>query len=282
MTSAPPDEITDQAEESGRFTKPAPLPPARAEALAQAERREDDPPPEVPRDQWERPIIVTPDGSGCESYLRASKLGKVTRGRALIKWDERNIVYGMSRGHHLVVRAQGVRTLTARPDLAVLEDVADKAKVIAGADAGAMTGSGMHALHARRVAGEDLSWLDPTTLLCLDAITALLDPRIFEIIVTEGDDDLGRTFVVHDRLRAAGSFDLVVRLLVDLTWPDGVTIPRGTILVVDLKTGKITSTPYWGMEFTGQQLVYAEGDPYRPGRTHLADAKVRSVKNVTA
>ena len=280
MTSAPPDEITDRAEESGRFAKPAPLPPARAEALRQAERREDDPPPQVPRDQYERPIIVAPDGSGAESYLRASKLGKVTRGRNLIKWDERNIVYGMSRGHHLVVRAQGVRTLTARPDLAVLEDVADKAKIIAGADAGAMTGSGMHALHARRVAGEDLSWLDPTTLRCLDAITALLDPRIFEIIVTEGDDDLGRTFVVHDRLRAAGSFDLVVRLLVDLTWPDGVTIPRGMILVVDLKTGKITSTPYWGMEFTGQQLVYAEGDPYRPGTTHLADPKVRSVKNV--
>lgn len=280
MTSAPPDEITDQAQESGQFTKPAPLPPARAEALRQAERREDDPPPEVPRDQWERPIIVAPDGSGCESYLRASKLGKVTRGRALIKWDERNIVYGMSRANHLIVRAQGVRTLTAGPDLAVLEDIADKAKVVAGADAGAMTGSGMHALHARRAAGEDLSWLSPTTLECLDAITALLDPRIFEIIVTEGDDDLGRTFVVHDRLRAAGSFDLVVRLLVDLTWPDGVTIPAGTILVVDLKTGKITSTPYWGMEFTGQQLVYAEGWPYRPGATHLADPKVRSVKNV--
>jgi len=50
--------------------------------------------------------------------------------------------------------------------------------------------------------------------------------------------------------------------------------------VVDLKTGKITSAPYWDMEFTGQQLVYAEGTPYRPGRTHLADPKVRSVKNV--
>jgi hypothetical protein len=273
------DEITT---EGGRFSAPAPLPPARAEAIRQAQRREDDPPPEVPRDQYERPIIVLPDGSGCLSYLRASKLGKVTRGRNLIKWDERNIVYGMSRGHHLVVRAQGVRTLTARPDLAVLEDVADKAKIIAGADAGAMTGSGMHALHARRVAGEDLSWLDPTTLGCLDAITALLDPRIFEIIVTEGDDDLGRTFVVHDALRAAGSFDLVVRLRADLTWPDGVTIEAGTILVVDLKTGKITSGPYWGMEFTGQQLVYAEGTPYRPGTTHLANPQVRSVKNVTS
>ena len=285
MTSAPPDEITETAAdlaESGAFTRPAPMPPARAEALAQAERREDDPPPEVPRDQWERPIIVLLDGSGAVSYLRASKLGKVKRSRTLIKWDERNIVYGMSRANHLVVRAQGVRTLAARPDIVVLEDIADKAKIVAGADSGAMTGSGMHALHARRAAGEDLAWLSPTTLECLDAITALLDPRIFEIIVTEGDDDLGRTFVVHDGLRAAGSFDLVVRLLVDLTWPDGVTIPRGTILVVDLKTGKITSAPYWDTEFTCQQLVYAEGWPYRPGTTLLADPKVRSVKNVTS
>jgi len=276
MASAPPEDDAP----GGTFAKPAPLPPAKAEALRQAERREDDPPPEVPRDQWERPIIVLLDGSGAASYLRASKLGKVKRSRTLERWDWRNIVYGMSRANHLVVRAQGVRTLTAGPDIVVLEDVAEKARVVAGADAGAMTGSGMHALHARRAAGEDLSWLSPTTLGCLDAITALLDPRIFEIIVTEGDDDLGRTFVVHDGLRAAGSFDLVVRLLVDLTWPDGVTIPAGTILVVDLKTGKITSAPYWDMEFTGQQLVYAEGTPYRPGRTHLADPKVRSVKNV--
>ena len=276
MASAPPEDDAP----GGTFAKPAPLPPAKAEALRQAERREDDPPPEVPRDQWERPIIVLLDGSGAVSYLRASKLGKVKRSRAIERWDWRNIVYGMSRANHLVVRAQGVRTLTAGPDIVVLEDVAEKARVVAGADAGAMTGSGMHALHARRAAGEDLSWLSPTTLGCLDAITALLDPRIFEIIVTEGDDDLGRTFVVHDGLRAAGSFDLVVRLLVDLTWPDGVTIPAGTILVVDLKTGKITSAPYWDMEFTGQQLVYAEGTPYRPGRTHLADPKVRSVKNV--
>lgn len=265
----------------GAFAKPAPRTPAQTLAWREAERREDDPPPEVPRDQWERPLIVVPDGSGVIAYTRASKYGKLIRDqRKLIKWDERNIVWGMSRGTHLVARASGVRTLTARPDITVLEDIAEHAKTIAGAHAGAMTGSGMHALYSRRAAGEDLSWLDPTLAHCLDAITDLLDPRIFEVLVTEGDDDLGRTFVIHDELRGAGSFDLVVRLLVDLTWPDGVTVPRGTILVVDLKTGKITSAPYWSTEFSCQQLIYADGVPYRPGTTHLADPKVRSAKNV--
>lgn len=268
-------------EGSGAFAKPAPRSPMQALAWQDAERREDDPPPEVPRDQWDRPIIVLPDGSGCLAYIRASKYGKLIRDqRKLHDWDERNVVWGMSRGHHLVARASGVRTLTAGPDIKVLQEIAEQAKTIAGAHAGAMSGSGMHALHARRVAGEDLSWLDPMLLLCLDAITALLDPRIFEILCTEGDDDLGRTFIIHDGVHGAGSFDLVVRLLVDLTWPDGVTIRRGTILVVDLKTGKITSTPYWSTEFSCQQLIYAEGVPYRPGRTHLADPQVRSVKNV--
>jgi hypothetical protein len=290
--SAPPDTeaaaILDDADaveraESGTFAKPAPRSPMAALTWREAERREDDPPPEVPRDQWERPIIVLPDGTGVISYVRASKYGKLIRNqRALIKWDERNIVWGMSRGHHLVARASGVRTLTAGPDISVLEDIAEQAKTIAGAHAGAMTGSGMHALHARRIAGEDLSWLDPTIMLCLDAITDLLDPRIFEVVLTEGDDDLGRTFVVHDDLQSAGSFDLVVRLLRDLTWPDGVTIRAGTILVVDLKTGKITSAPYWDTEFTCQQLTYAEGWPYRPGITHVANPKVRSVKNITS
>lgn len=267
----------------GAFAKPAPRTPAQTLAWREAERREDDPPPEVPRDQWERPLIVVPDGSGVIAYTRASKYGKLIRDqRKLIKWDERNIVWGMSRGTHLVARASGVRTLTAGPDITVLEDIAEHAKTIAGAHAGAMTGSGMHALYSRRAAGEDLSWLDPTLAHCLDAITDLLDPRIFEVLVTEGDDDLGRTFVIHDGLRGAGSFDLVVRLLVDLTWPDGVTIPRGTILVVDLKTGKITSAPYWDTEFSCQQLIYADGTPYRPGTTHVANPRVRSVKNVTS
>lgn len=293
MTSAPPvgsaaadeydaHEAADMAEATEpQFSRPTPMPPARALAFDLAARREDDPPPEVPRDQWERPLIVLPNGSGVIAYTRASKYGKLIRNqRALIKWDERNIVYGMSRGHHLVARASGVRTLTAGPDIATLEDIAEQAKTIAGAHAGAMTGSGLHALHARRASGEDLSWLDPTLMQCLDAITTLLDPRIFEILVTEGDDDLGRTFVIHDELQGAGSFDLVVRLLRDLTWPDGVTVPRGTILVVDLKTGKITSAPYWDTEFSCQQLIYADGIPYRPGRTHLANPKVRSAKNV--
>jgi len=78
MASAPPEDDAP----GGTFAKPAPLPPAKAEALRQAERREDDPPPEVPRDQWERPIIVLLDGSGAASYLRASKLGKVKRSRS--------------------------------------------------------------------------------------------------------------------------------------------------------------------------------------------------------
>jgi hypothetical protein len=74
-------------------------------------------------------------------------------------------------------------------------------------------------------------------------------------------------FVVCDELETAGSFDRVVELLVDLEFNyDGATtvLPRGTILVLDLKTGKLASAKYWGAGYGAQQTVYANGVPYGP------------------
>ena len=146
--------------EPARFARPG---PARPE---QPIEREDDPPADVPRDQWDRPLIVLPDGSDIVAYVRASKYGKLIEDYyTLHRWDERNIVWGMSRGRHLVVRAQSVREQTGREAVATLQDIAERAKLLAGADAGALTGTGLHKLSERRDAGEDLSYLDPMTML---------------------------------------------------------------------------------------------------------------------
>lgn len=254
--------------EPTRFARPG---PARPEPPAE---REDDPPADVPRDQWERPLIVTADGTDVVAYVRASKYGKLIEDYyTLHRWDERNIVWGMSRGHHLVVRAQGVACQTGRDAVTTLQDIAERAKVIAGADAGALTGTGLHKLSERRDAGHDLSYLDPMTAQCLDAYAALLAP--FEVLASE-------TFVVCDALGGAGSFDRVVRLRFPIRWPDGVVWPAGMIVVVDVKTGKITSMPYWACDFTVQQLIYATGVPYLPGITVLDDPNKRSVGNIAA
>jgi hypothetical protein len=254
--------------EPARFARPG---PARPDAPPE---REDDPPPDVPRDQWERPLIVLPDGSNVIAYVRASKYGKLIEDYyTLHRWDERNIVWGMSRAHHLVVRAQSVREQTGRDNVATLQDTAERAKLIAGADAGALTGTGLHKLSERRDAGEDLSYLDPMSTACLDAYAALLTP--FEVLASE-------TFVVCDDLGGAGSFDRVVRLRFPIRWPDGVVWPAGMIVVIDVKTGKITSMPYWACDFTVQQLIYATGVPYLPGITELEDPNKRSAGNIVA
>lgn len=254
------------------FTRPGPRTEREALREAQAIEREDDPPPDVPRDQWDRPLIVNLDGSGVSPYIRASSYGDIIEDEyTLTWWKMRSVAYGLSRGHHLVVKAQSVQSMTGGHNIAALKDVCERALILAGADAGAITGTGLHVLSQRVDAGEDLSWLDPLTLACLEAYRALLAP--FEILATEG-------FVVHDALGGAGSYDRIVRLPFDLIWPDGVIIPAGTILVVDVKTGKVKSMKYWAADFTCQQLIYDEGVPYFPGVTILSDPHKRSAQNV--
>jgi len=252
--------------EPTRFARPGPPKPDLTAV------REDDPPPNVPRDQWDRPLIVLPDGSDVRAYIRASKFGKIIEDYyTLHRWDERNIVWGMSRAHHLVVRAQGVSAQNGGENVNTLQDIGERAKLLAGGDAGSLTGTGLHLLSVRRDAGEDLSWLDPHTAMCLDAYAGLLAP--FEILATE-------TFVINDELGGAGTFDRVLRLRFPIRWPDGVIWPAGMIVVIDVKTGKITSMPYWGSDFTCQQLVYATGVPYLPGVTILDDPHKRSAGNI--
>lgn len=265
---------TDEHELSGpvTFSKPGPRTDREALREALAVSREDDPPPDVPRDQYDQPIIVRPDGSGVDVYRRASSYGKIIEDEyTLTEWKKRSVAYGMSRGHHLVVKAQSVASQTGGHNIAALKDVCDRAMMLAGADAGAITGTGLHVLSQRVDAGEDLSWLDPLTLACLEAYRVLLAP--FEVLAAEG-------FVVHDALGAAGSYDRIVRLPFDLVWPDGVVIEAGTVLVVDVKTGKVRSMKYWSADFTCQQLIYAEGVPYLPGVTVLKDPNKRSAANV--
>ena len=119
--------------------------------------------------------------------------------------------------------------------------------------------------------GDDLSYLDPISAAALDAYTALLAP--FEVLVTE-------LFVVTDDLQAAGTLDRVLRLRAPITWPDGVVWPADMVVVIDVKTGKVSSAKYWGPGYTVQQWVYRTGVPYRAGTTVLRDPGKRSAANV--
>jgi hypothetical protein len=258
------------ADRPQRFTKPGPITAHEQDMRELFEQREDDPPPDVPRDQWDRPIIVTPAGE-VASYIRASSFGCIEDKYGISRWKRGQVVIGMSRAFHLYQRAQSVSGTLTKRDRATIYEIADRAEIVAGSDAGSLTGTALHLLSERRDRGDDLSYLDPTTTACVDAYARLMRP--FEVLASE-------MFVVCDDYGSAGTLDRVVRLRWDLEFPDGLVLPAGTIIVIDVKTGKITSVKYWMAEYACQQFIYDGGVPYFPGITHLADPKVRSVGNI--
>jgi hypothetical protein len=217
--------------------------------------------PEVPdaikRDQWKRPLIQPKDGGPEVAYTRASTLGKaIDDTYHLNRWEIRAVVLGMSRREELVARAAAIPENEGEYRDA-LQEIGAEAKTAGGGDRGANIGTALHKLSERRDAGEDLSYLPGVLMEAMDAYGELMAD--FEVLASE-------TFVACDPLQTAGTFDRVVRLLVDLEFRHAVLgrviIPAGTVLVLDLKTGKLESAKYWGPTYGVQQVVYACGDPY--------------------
>lgn len=217
-------------------------------------------PGDVPRDRWDRPLITPPGGGKPVAYTRASTLGKtIEDGYHLSKWGQRNVALGLSRRPDLVALAAAVRT-NEGDDRAALDDIAERAHEAAEGDRGANVGTALHKLSERRDAGEDLSYLPAELAAALDAYSRCMAP--LRVLASE-------TFVVHDELQTAGTFDRVVAPRGELVAPDGMRFGHEDALVLDLKTGKAESAKYWGAGYAVQQAVYAHGQPYRTGRGRL-------------
>ena len=197
------------------------------------------PPIDVPRDRWGRPKI---DGT---SYTRASTLAKTLEDQSgLINWAGRMTALGMSRNPDLVALA----ATTSPEDKRALDDIANRAKERAGSTSGRDTGTSIHAASEMIDCGEDVSHLPAD--LARDALAYQ------DCCEREGlTPVLAETFVVNERLGAAGSFD---RLLYD---------DRGeTYVIGDLKTGT-NLDPDYAMRYSGlswaiQLAIYASGTPW--------------------
>lgn len=220
-------------------------------------------PDAIPRDHYGRPLIVPVGGGEPHPYTRASTLGKaIEDDYHLSCWRQRNVALGLSRRPDLVALAASVRT-NENDDRAQLDEIVQKAHEAAMGDRGANIGTALHKLSEREDAGEDLSYLPTDLREALNAYTACMAP--LRVLASE-------TFVVHDQLECAGTFDRVVHLDRDLTFQHptrgAIHLPAGEVLVLDLKTGKADSARYWGAAYGAQQAVYAHGHPYANGRRH--------------
>lgn len=216
-----------------------------------------DPPPGVPRDQWERPRIMSPTNPAkLVGYTRASTLGGTLEDQFnLGQWRMRQVALGIGRRRDLALAAQACTAAAVDKDQ--LASIAEKAMEAAESNAAATIGTAIHAIVDRIDRGEqvpDTGEFDGTLRAYRDVISH------FTVHAIE-------TFVVHDDWQAAGTFDRLVSPLGEMTAPDGTVFGPDHRLVWDLKTSSTAN--YFGIKFAVQLAVYAGGVPYCPRRRRL-------------
>lgn len=204
---------------------------------------------EVPRDRWGRPRIVPVDGGEPVAYTRASTLAKALDDQSnLMAWKQRVTAVGLARRDDLRTRLAGI--IASNPDDPVggagkrdLTRLCAEAAEAGGASTAASAGTGIHELTEAVDRGTD-----PGDLLVDEAMARRLRQYQAAMVGYEVLDI--ETFVVNDAVKAAGTFDRLVRC------------PDGRVRVADLKTGAHDANYPLGV--ATQIAIYATGLRYDP------------------
>lgn len=218
-------------------------------------RRHQDVPAEVDRDKWKRPLIFPPGTTNPAlrmPYTRASTLaGYVDDSFAIHKWEQRHLTRGLGCREDLAMKAAGLpwvgdydQAKLENPQTMIqLDEIADEAMRYAGRDAKANHGTAMH------------SFTDPVDGIGDIPKRAMADVTAYKREMEGIEIIMLERFSVCDQLRAAGSFDYVLKLPEFDTW-----------IIADKKTGR-----YSEHSFAIQTSVYANGclyDANRPDSDH--------------
>lgn len=202
---------------------------------------------EIPRDRWGRPLIVPPEGGEPTGYTRVSTLAKALDDlNNLMAWKQRKTAQGLLMRPDLMTRlsgalATGKDSEADWPTKRAFNDACKEACEAAGASTGASAGTGFHSLTEAIDRGDEPMFVSPADAERLDAYrAATANLRMLDI----------ECFVVNDAVRAAGTFDRLVRL------------PDGAVVVGDLKSGK--SEAAYPFATTVQIATYANGHRYDP------------------
>lgn len=199
---------------------------------------------EIPRDRWQRPLITPPGGGERVPYTRVSTLAKTLDDLSnLMTWKQRKTAEGLLRRPDLMTRLAGVLA-NGNPDTdantkRMLNNVCKEATEAAGASTGASAGTGFHHLTEAIDKGLEPLFVPESDRPRLEAYRAAT--AAYEVLDVE-------TFVVADDVRAAGTFDRLVRC------------PDGAVRVADLKSGK--SEADYPLATTMQLAIYAHGLRY--------------------
>lgn len=201
---------------------------------------------DIPRDRYDRPLIIPTEGGKPVPYARVSKIAKaIDDTTQLTLWKQRKTAEGMVRRQDLITRTAGAIAVgdpdTDRATKKKLNDICEQAIEAAGASRGSSAGTGLHELTEAIDSGNEPLFIPEDAKPRLEAYRK----------ATAGYTSIGiETFVVNDTVQAAGTFDRL--------W----LCPDGRVRVADLKTGK--SEADYPLATTTQIAIYANALRYDP------------------
>lgn len=190
---------------------------------------------EVQRDRWGRPYIIPPGGGKPIGYTRVSTLAKTLDDTtALTDWKVRQTILGLCQREDLMALARSC----GPDDRRTLRDVAGQAMDAAQSSSGRNNGTAIHSF-AEQLDKGAVPNVPPEFAADIEAYRKATS--VVTVVAME-------RLVVIDELKAAGSFDRLVRM------PDGRTV------IADIKTGK--DAPKYANTTAAQMACYAHGQLY--------------------
>lgn len=202
-------------------------------------------------DRWRRYRLPDPQTGKAQGYTRATTFAKsISDTYALSMWGLRMGGYGLTLRGDLYARLAS----TSLDDKETQNGIMEEAKNAAGAKVGANLGTALHSFTEAVDKGEQPN-IPPPYRPHIAAYTALLEKYGLEIVDIE-------KVVLCATYGIAGTFDRIVRFTRDVTveLPGGktYTFTKGTLAVLDLKTGKDLS--YGWLEIAIQLAIYGNAE----------------------
>ena len=198
------------------------------------------------------PMIVDRDGKS-QRFSRPSSYAKpLDDESALVNWRIDRAAIGVAHD-----RALAARWVAIDPDdkeQAKAKKELREASISAGRGAEAADiGTALHAMSVRWEQGDSTFHPPEPFFTSLTAYTAALESLGLV-------SDAYEFHIVNEQYRCAGTADRLYRLTRELVAPDGSTLPVGTLLIGDLKTGG--KMEYSKPGYAVQMTLYAEGEWY--------------------
>ncbi|WLW38582.1 exonuclease [Streptomyces phage Verabelle] len=201
----------------------------------------------VPRDGWDRPLIVPKAGGKPVGHTRTTTFIDCIEDKSnLINWGKRMVGVGLAKKPALL---DAIRELDPndKDDKKKLDALAERAVDVSGANDKREKGTHLHTLSEYVDRGEPLPFGTPQVDV-EDMMAYMLATSVLKVHAVE-------QFVVVNELNVGGTFDRTYEY--DGPGPDGK--PISGLFIGDLKTG---SVEYGALKMASQLAIYSRGEKY--------------------